>query len=131
MNGFEAFARLLGIPARAADEALHSERVAKLVLDRRNFMVASAALAAGTMCSFAQASPLSTIHLLGRGGEILRRWYPGEPVRRYTVINDQPQPLEVKLVLLGQRMPLASVHLAPVVGAGFEWRAMYDEEIVA
>jgi hypothetical protein len=44
-----AFAKLLGLPARLAEDALHSERAARAVLTRRNLFAAAGAMAAGSV----------------------------------------------------------------------------------
>jgi hypothetical protein len=50
-------ARLFGIPTRDAEEALHSERAAKVVLSRRSFFGVAGALAAGSAFAFGRPGP--------------------------------------------------------------------------
>lgn len=45
------FARLIGVPTRLAEDALHSERAARHTLSRRGMMGALAAMAAGSVVS--------------------------------------------------------------------------------
>lgn len=52
MTSLSRFARLLGLPAHQAEDALHSERAARAVLTRRSFFAASGAMAAGSCFSF-------------------------------------------------------------------------------
>lgn len=49
MSGLLTLARLLGVPTRLAEDALHSERAARAVLSRRNLFAAGAAMAAGSV----------------------------------------------------------------------------------
>ena len=58
MTSLSRFARLLGLPAHQAEDALHSERAARAVLSRRSFFAASGAMAAGT--GFAFGAPASS-----------------------------------------------------------------------
>lgn len=104
MNALGQFARLLCLRQHNAEPALHSERAAKFVLNRRQFLGATAlgtaaavvpfrqgeveaAMTGRTLHSLPARSPLSTIHLLGPGGKILQRWYPGERVNGVYLIS--------------------------------------------
>jgi hypothetical protein len=49
---FSAFAKLLGVKRHQAEDALHSEGVARAVLSRRELFAASGALAAGSVFAF-------------------------------------------------------------------------------
>lgn len=49
MTALAAFAKLLGLPTRLAEDALHSERAAFAVLSRRNLFAAGTAMAAGSL----------------------------------------------------------------------------------
>lgn len=49
MSALNALAKMLGVPARLAEDALHSERAARAVLSRRNLFAAAGALAAGSV----------------------------------------------------------------------------------
>lgn len=51
MTILATFARLIGIPERLAEDALHSERAARHTLSRRGMMGALAAMAAGSVVS--------------------------------------------------------------------------------
>lgn len=51
MTILSTFARLIGIPERLAEDALHSERAARHTLSRRGMMGALAAMAAGSVVS--------------------------------------------------------------------------------
>lgn len=57
----DRFAKLLGIRPDQAEDAIHSERAAKLVVSRRSFLGVGAALATGAIFSF------------GTGVEVVRR----------------------------------------------------------
>lgn len=121
------FASLLRLRPVDAEPALYSERVAKLVLSRRGFVGASAALAASTQFSFAQAEPLSSLHLLDGHGHILQRWLPGERVFHFFVTGsqliryaDEPYGLVV-LKRIGISMPLYRFALHPQ--SAFQWQA--------
>lgn len=48
MNGLATLAKMLGVPSRLAEDALHSESAARAVLSRRNLFAAGAALAVGS-----------------------------------------------------------------------------------
>ena len=65
MTSLSRFARLLGLPAHQAEDALHSERAARAVLSRRSFFAAGGALAAGSAFSF---GPVATT---ARAGSIV------------------------------------------------------------
>ncbi len=49
MKALAALARMLGVPAHQAEDALHSESAARAVPSRRNLFAAGAALAAGSV----------------------------------------------------------------------------------
>lgn len=49
MTILSAFARIIGVPTRLAEDALHSERAARHTLSRRGMMGALAAMAAGSV----------------------------------------------------------------------------------
>lgn len=49
MKALTTLAKMLGVPARLAEDALHSESAARAVLSRRNLFAAGAALAAGSV----------------------------------------------------------------------------------
>ncbi len=49
MKALVTLARMLGVPAHQAEDALHSESAARAVLSRRNLFAAGAALAAGSV----------------------------------------------------------------------------------
>lgn len=49
MKGLATLARMLGVPSRLAEDALHSEGAARAVLSRRNLFAAGAAMAAGSL----------------------------------------------------------------------------------
>ena len=55
------FAKLLGLPAHHAEDALHSERAARAVLSRRSFFAAAGAMASGLVVSV----PAPTARLYG------------------------------------------------------------------
>ena len=52
MQALSAFARLLGVPLRHAEDALHSESAARFVLSRRSVFGVAGALALGSAFSF-------------------------------------------------------------------------------
>lgn len=57
--GLESLAKMLGIRRDLAEDALHSERAAKVVLSRRNLFAAAGAMAAGSLLvDVPQAMPL-------------------------------------------------------------------------
>ncbi len=130
-----AFARLLGLRSQDAEDALHSERVAKLVLSRRALFGASAAVGAAallaehTVWSFAAPAPLSSVHLVA-GGEILQRWQPGQEIRSLVVHNQGPDVLAVALrrvVLPGTDL----LRLAVAPGNSLSWMALPEHRVVA
>jgi hypothetical protein len=49
VSGLAALAKMLGVPARLAEDALHSESAARAVLSRRSLFAASSALAVGSL----------------------------------------------------------------------------------
>jgi hypothetical protein len=49
VKGLATLAKMLGVPARLAEDALHSESAARAVLSRRNLFAASSALAVGSL----------------------------------------------------------------------------------
>lgn len=49
MQALKTLAKMLGVPARLAEDALHSESAARAVLSRRNLFAAGAAMAAGSL----------------------------------------------------------------------------------
>jgi hypothetical protein len=49
MQSLARLAKMLGVPTRLAEDALHSERAARAVLSRRNLFAAGAAMAAGSL----------------------------------------------------------------------------------
>lgn len=49
MKALQTFAKMLGLPSRLAEDALHSESAARAVLSRRNLFAAGAALAVGSV----------------------------------------------------------------------------------
>jgi hypothetical protein len=49
MSALSNLAKMLGVPAHQAEDALHSERAARAVLSRRSLFAAGAALAAGSL----------------------------------------------------------------------------------
>lgn len=57
MTALSRFARLLGLPAHQAEDALHSERAARHVLSRRSFFGVGATMVAGTAFGFAPPEP--------------------------------------------------------------------------
>lgn len=49
MKALATLAKMLGVPAHQAEDALHSERAARAVLTRRSLFAAAGALAAGSV----------------------------------------------------------------------------------
>jgi hypothetical protein len=49
MKALHTLAKMLGVPTRLAEDALHSESAARAVLSRRNLFAAGAAMAAGSL----------------------------------------------------------------------------------
>ena len=58
MTALATLARMLGVRRDLAEDALHSERAAKAVLSRRNLFAAGAAMATGSVFSFAAPARL-------------------------------------------------------------------------
>jgi hypothetical protein len=53
MTALATFAKMLGINPRIAEDALHSDRAARVALSRRNLFAAAGAMATGTAFGFA------------------------------------------------------------------------------
>lgn len=49
MRGLTILAKMLGVPARLAEDALHNESAARAALSRRNLFAAGTAMAAGSL----------------------------------------------------------------------------------
>jgi len=69
VSGLSRFARLLGLPAHQAEDALHSERAASAVLSRRSLFAASGAMAAGSCFSFGAPALAQSFMVLRDCGE--------------------------------------------------------------
>lgn len=137
MKALDSFARMLGLQPRDAEDALHSERAARFVLTRRGFLGASALvgaaalLAEGQAFSFASPTPLSSVHLVGRGGEILRRWLPGERVSGFSLANFGPDISRVELRRVGSAKDRAIAALCVYPGNAMVWQPPLGEHVVA
>lgn len=84
MTALVEFARMLGLQSRHAEDALHSEQAARLVVSRRGFLGASALLAAGSVFSFAPPGPMSSVQLLVNGN-VVRSWSRRERICNWVV----------------------------------------------
>lgn len=90
----DIFAKMLGLKNESeASDALYSERAARLVLNRRGFMGASALLAVGTAFSFAlplsnpdYSADYSIVLLLD--GKVIQGWKRGETIYDFSVSGD-------------------------------------------
>lgn len=72
---WQRFAKMLGIEERHAEDALHSERVAKHVVSRRSFIGAAGVLAGASLFSFASVGD-------AEAAELKREFDRQLPVRR-------------------------------------------------
>jgi hypothetical protein len=78
MTALSTLARLLGLPVRLAEDALHSERAARLALSRRSLFLGAGAMATGSVFSFAPTR---------RDYAALRVFYNGKPLTQLTSIQ--------------------------------------------
>ena len=70
---WQRFAKMLGIEERHAEDALHSERVAKHVVSRRSFIGAAGALAGASLFSFASVGDAEAAELKREFDAIVRK----------------------------------------------------------
>jgi hypothetical protein len=77
VTALSTLARMLGLPPRLAEDALHSERAAKAVLSRRSLFAAGAAMASGAAFSFPVPAKVCA------WGD-LRVYFNGRPIRCIT-----------------------------------------------
>lgn len=143
------FARLLGLQPRHAEPALNSERAAKFVLNRRQFLGATSlgvgaafvpfqsgevlkAMSGQAVHSLPKAPPLSSVHLIDQSGRILERWYPGEQINRVIARRIDRSISSIRLVRVGQKTPFFQYHIAPGSPCyGWVWSPKIGEVIVA
>jgi len=99
------FARMLGIPIDAAEDALHSERTALAVLGRRSFFVGTALLATGAAFSFAPHAPLLRLPDAHEDGALISRLHNRAEARLYLYRRDSEMSADGETVV----MPKSSI----------------------
>lgn len=129
MSALSVFAHLLGIADRQAEDALHSEDTAKLVVGRRGFIAVTGLVAAGSVFSFAKTRPNATVHMLVNG-QVVRGWYPGDRVREWGWQNNDSRNAVIEIRRARGTGFLDKAFVAP--GSRFVWSAHSPEtEIIA